>query len=216
MESKLTAGAERYIRAVTDFIFVEDAPEQADVIFIPGSRKNEHAIRAAELYRAGYAPYVLPSGRYSTVKGCLGDIPERYRAEYPGRYETEWDFLRAVLMKHGVPEKAILREDRATYTWENALRSREVLASAGLKAETAILCCHAFHARRALLYYQAAMPQVRFLVCPVATPGYTRDDWFLTEKGRARVMGEVQRLGSQVSEVFVMMLEQNDDLDRFK
>ena len=209
MADKRTAGAEGFIRAVTEFIFVQDAPEKADVILIPGSRKTEHAIRAAELYRAGYAPYVLPSGRYSTVKGCFGEIPERYRAEYPGRYETEWDFLRAVLMKHGVPEKAILREDRATYTWENALRSREVLASAGVKAETAILCCHAFHARRALLYYQAAMPDTRFIVCPTATPGYTREDWHLTPKGRDRVLGEVARLGSQVREVFDMMLEEN-------
>lgn len=209
MADKRTAGAEDFIRAVTEFIFVQDAPEKADVILIPGSRKTEHAIRAAELYRAGYAPYVLPSGRYSTVKGCFGEIPERYRAEYPGRYETEWDFLRAVLMKHGVPEKAILREDRATYTWENALRSREVLASAGVKAETAILCCHAFHARRALLYYQAAMPDTRFIVCPTATPGYTREDWHLTPKGRDRVLGEVARLGSQVREVFDMMLEEN-------
>ena len=209
MADKRTAGAEDFIRAVTEFIFVQDAPEKADVILIPGSRKTEHAIRAAELYRAGYAPYVLPSGRYSTVKGCFGDIPERYRAEYPGRYETEWDFLRTVLMKHGVPEKAILREDQATYTWENALRSREVLASAGVKAETAILCCHAFHARRALLYYSAAMPEPRFILCPTATPGYTREDWHLTPKGRDRVLGEVARLGSQVREVFDMMLEEN-------
>ena len=211
MADKRTAGAEDFIRAVTEFIFVQDAPEKADVILIPGSRKTEHAIRAAELYRAGYAPYVLPSGRYSTVMGCFGESPERYRAEYPGRYETEWDFLRTVLMKHGVPEKAILREDQATYTWENALRSREVLASAGVKAETAILCCHAFHARRALLYSQAAMPDTRFIVCPTATPGYTREDWHLTPKGRDRVLGEVARLGSQVREVFDMMLEENQD-----
>lgn len=214
MESKLTAGAERYIRAVTDFIFVEDAPEQADVIFIPGSRKNEHAIRAAELYRAGYAPLVLPSGRFATRRGYFAGVPEKYLADYPDAYETEWAFLRAVLLKHGVPDSAILREDRATYTWENATYSRQVLAEAGVPVRTAILSCHAFHARRALLYYQAAMPDVRFIVCPTATPGYTRDDWFLTEKGRERVMGEVQRLGSQVSEVFAMMLEQNPGQDR--
>ena len=214
MAGKLTAGAERYIRAVTDFVFVEDQPEKADVILIPGSRKTEHAIRAAELYRAGYAPWVLPSGRYAMRYGCFRGVPEKYRAEYPEEYETEWAFLRAVLLKHGVPDSAILREDQATYTWENATYSRDVLAAAGLEVRTAILSCHAFHARRALLYYQAAMPDTRFIVCPTATPGYTREDWFLTEKGRARVMGEVQRLGSQVSEVFAMMLEQKPGGDR--
>ena len=38
MQDKLTMGAERFIRAVTEFVFVEDKPEKADVIFIPGSR----------------------------------------------------------------------------------------------------------------------------------------------------------------------------------
>ena len=209
MQDKLTAGAERFIRAVTEFIFVEDQPEQADVILVPGSRKIENAIRAAALYRAGYAPYVLPSGRYATTYGRFLGVPERYQAEYPDAYETEWAFLRAVLRKHGVPDSAILREDQATYTWENAQRSRDVLQKAGLPCDTAILCCHAFHARRALLYYQAAMPKTRFLVCPAPTPGYTREDWFLTPKGRSRVLGEVQRLGSQVNEVFEMMLEED-------
>ena len=214
MQDKLTMGAQAYIRAVTDFVFAQDAPEQADVILVPGSRKTEHAIHAAELYHAGYAPYVLPSGRYATTRGCFAGVPERYRAEYPDAYETEWAFLRAVLLRHGVPDSAILREDRATYTWENAMFSRDVLASSGIPVRTALLSCHAFHARRALMYYQAAMPQVRILACPVATPGYTREDWFLTEKGRARVLGEVQRLGSQVSEVFAMMLEQTPGQDR--
>ena len=208
MQDKLTAGAERFIRAVTEFIFVEDVPEKADVILVPGSRKIENAIRAAELYKAGYAPYVLPSGRYSTTYGHFKGVPERYAADYPDEYETEWAFFRAVLMKHGVPESAILREDRATYTWENAQFSRDVLQGAGLPCATAILCCHAFHARRALLYYQAAMPETRFVVCPAETPGYTRNDWFCTEKGRARVLGEVQRLGGQINEVFASMLEE--------
>lgn len=208
MQSKLTMGAEDFIRAVTDFVFVEDQPQKADVIFLPGSRKVEHAIRAAELYKAGYAPYVLPSGRFTIARGYFLELPEPLRSEYPGQFETEWHFLKAVLMKHGVPEEAILREDQATYTWENAQFSRDVLAQQGIPVRTAILACHAFHARRALLYYQAAMPEVRFLVCPAQTPGYTRNDWYLTEKGRTRVLGEVQRLGSQVSEVFSMMLEE--------
>lgn len=214
MQDKLTAGAERFIRAVTEFIFVEDAPEKADVIFIPGSRKVEHAIRAAELYRAGYAPYVLPSGRYTISRGYFLELPEPLRSEYPGTFETEWHFLKAVLMKHGVPEHAILREDQATYTWENAQYSRDVLKAQGIACNTAILACHATHARRALLYYQAAMPQTRFIVCPANRPGYSRNDWYLSEKGRNRVLGEVQRLGGQINEVFSMMLEEKDELDR--
>ena len=210
MENKLMPGTEGFIRAVTDFVFVEDRPEKADVILVPGSRKVAHAIRAAELYRAGYAPWVLPSGRFTISRGYFLELPEPLRSEYPGDFETEWHFLRAVLMKHGVPESAILREDQATYTWENAQFSRDVLNRQGIRPKRAILACHAFHARRALLYYQAAMPETSFIVCPAATPGCTREDWYLSEKGRSRVLGEVQRLGGQISEVFAMMLEESD------
>ena len=214
MQEKLTAGAERFIRAVTEFIYVEDEPEKADVIFVPGSRKIEHALRAAELYRAGYAPYVLPSGRYTIKRGYFMELPEPLKSEYPGLFDTEWAFLREVLMRHGVPDHAILREDQATYTWENAQRSRDVLQARGIACRTAILACHAFHARRALLYYQAAMPETRFIVCPASRPGYGRDEWYKTPKGRARVLGEMQRLGSQVNEVFDMMLEENAAITR--
>ncbi len=214
MPNNLTPGAERFIRAVTDFIFVEDQPEKADVILIPGGRKIEHAIRAAELYRAGYAPCVLPAGGYGLKLGRFIGVPEEYRADYPDDYETEWAFLKAVLMKQGVPEDAILQEDKSTYTWENAQFSRDVLMQRGVPVKTAILSCKAFHARRALLYYQAAMPETRFIVCPTAVPGLARDDWFLNPYGRERVLGEVQRLGGQIGEVFAMMLEENPQINR--
>lgn len=214
MQQKLSAGAETFIRAVTEFVFVEHPPEKADVILIPGSRKIEHAVRAAELYRAGYAPWVLPSGRFAVSYGRFKGVPDKYRAQYPDEYETEWAFLRAVLMRHGVPDSAILREDQATYTWQNAQFSRDVLAQQGIPCRTAILACQAFHARRALMYYQAAMPETRFVVCPAQTPGYARSDWFLTDKGRKRILGEVERLGSQVGEVFSMMLEEKSGSER--
>lgn len=206
MDSKLTLGAETFVRAVTDFIFVEDAPQKSDVIFIPGASHPEHALRAAELYHQGMADYVLPSGRYSTLLGHFKGVPEAFRQDYPDDYETEWAYLRTVLMKAGVPDSAILREDQATYTWENAQFSRRVCDSLGIQVQQAILCCRAFHARRALMYYHAAFPDTNILVCPASVPGESRDDWFTNAKGRRRVMGEVNRLGGQVSEVFEMMV----------
>lgn len=204
MDSKLAA--QRFIRGVTDFIFVEDAPQRSDVIFIPGASHPEHALLAAELYHRGMADYVLPSGRYAVGLGHFKGVPAAYCQAYPEDYETEWAFLRDVLLKAGVPSHAILREDQATFTWENAQLSRRVMDHLGLPVSKAIVCCRAFHARRALLYYQAAFPQAELLVCPVSTPGEGREDWFTTEKGRRRVMGEVSRLGSQVNEVFEMLL----------
>ena len=190
-------GVSDYIRAAEDFIFVEDAPQPADVLLIPGSAHSEHVLRAAELYRAGYAPWVLPSGFHAKRD-------ERF--PIPG-FESEWAWMRALLVENGVPESAILREDRATYTWENAQFSRDALRRAGLTVRRAILCCRAPHARRALLYYEAAMPEVDFLVCPAQVDGCRRGEWWQTEAGRARVLGEIRRLGDQVAEVFAAAVE---------
>lgn len=197
MDNKQT-GAYPFIQAVTDFVFVSDPLEKADVILIPGSRHPANALRAAEVYAAGYAPYVLPSGRHGAAVGQFAGVAPEDRAAYPEDYPTEWAFLRDVLRKHGVPDSAILREDEATFTWDNARKSATVLKKQGIAAKTAILCCRPFHARRALLYYQTAMPETRFLVCPAQEAGVNRDDWYQTAAGRARVLGEVRRLGDQI------------------
>ena len=206
-ERALYPGASAYVRAINDFIFVSHEPVQSDLIFVPGASHAEHALKAAELYRAGYAPLVLPAGRFSVKLGHFKGVSGAERADYPDEYETEWHFLRAVLMRAGVPERAILREDQSTFTWENALFSRRVTDAAGIRVERALLCCRAFHARRALTYYQTAFPEADIRVCPAVTPGLGPEDWYLTEAGRRRVLGEVSRMGGQVAEAAGMLLD---------
>ncbi len=197
-------GAADYIRAVTEFIFVQDEPAPVDVIFVPGSQYTEHVLKAAQMYRAGYAPWVLPSGRCSICAERFCMSPQ---------FDSEWAWMRSVLLANGVPDSAILREDQATYTWENAQLSRAVTDRSGLSVRRAMLCCKSFHARRALLYYQAAYPDTEWLVCPADHPGCSRDTWHLTHEGRVRVLGEVRRLGDQVCDVFEMMMQKAGDAD---
>ena len=166
---------DRFFDCITDFIFVEHEPERADVIFVPGGDYPESARRAAALYSQGYAPLVLPSGRFSKLRGFFPDPEGRGRA-------TEWEYLRDILKKCGVREDAILKEDRATFTWENAICSRQLLESMQIEAEKAIIVCQAFHARRCLMYYQEQFPRTRLLVCPVVTQGIKRDNWYLDER----------------------------------
>lgn len=181
----------KFIQDITDFIFVEHEPEKADIIFIPGGDQGELAVTAARLYREGYAPLLLPSGRYSKPVGrCL----------IPG-YETEWEYLRDILLKEKVPEKAILKESQATFTYENAIYSRQVTDSLGLQIQKAILCSQAVHARRALLYYEITYPDTEFYVCPTITRGISRHNWFLEDEKIDVVLGEMERCGSQFHEI---------------
>lgn len=190
---------EKFLDLYTDLVFVEHKVQKADVILIPGSGYPQLARRAALLYRQGLAPLVLPSGRYSKLTGRFeGAMAEK--EQYDGTYETEWEFLAAALEKNGVPKEAILREDKATYTYENALCSARVLKEKGIAVKKAIICCQAFHARRCQLYYQLAFPDTQLILDPVDT-GVCRENWYRTEEGIRLVLGEAQRYGAQFYEI---------------
>src|SRR4051794_32989786 len=95
---------------ITELIFVETEMAPSDVVLIPGASQSQLMKKAASLYHQGLAPYILPSGGVN-----------------PGLESTEWKFLRNVGITCGVPEGAILKEDKAKNTFENASFSLEVL-----------------------------------------------------------------------------------------
>lgn len=192
-----------FVDAYTDFIFLEDEPEKADMIFIPGSDEGVLARRAAVLWREGYAPHILVSGKYRKLVGHFtGDL----------RFETECAFLCDILEREGVPREAVLQEAESTYTYENAMFSRRVTDAAGLVIRTAILCCQAYHARRASLYYQVCFPEARILVCPVVTKGISRGNWYKSEASTELVLREVEHCGTQFGNIFQEYRKKQRDL----
>ncbi len=187
-----------FIEQIADYIFMEGKPQKSDVIFVPGNGYPQMAERAGALWKEGYAPYILPSGRYSKALGRFSGVLDE-REKYPGDFCTEWEFLSEVLRKNGVREPAILREDRATYTEENAFYSRKVLEEQKIPVKKAMLCCKNYHARRAFLYYRKHFPDTEIQVIPVCVDGITRENWNRTEAGIAAVTGEVTRIVYQFS-----------------
>ena len=116
-------------------------------------------------------------------------------------YETESDYFAKILMDEGVPESAIIKEREATYTYQNAINTRKLLDQRGIEVKRAILCCQAFHARRSKLYYQILFPDTEILVCPTVTKEISKDNWFKTREKSERVLGEIERCGSQFHEI---------------
>lgn len=184
------------VKEITDFIFTEHMQEKADVIFIPGNRYPDMAIKAAKLYGEGRAKYLIPSGKYSVVdgyfKGAIGD-----KKEYKGKFETEAKFLEWVLLKHGVPKEAILKEQEATYTYQNALFSKAILDERKIAVKSAYICCKSVHAKRCLLYYQWVFKDIKFSVVPVDVEGITKENWHQSKKGIDEVFNEYERIGQQ-------------------
>ena len=182
------------IEDITKFIFIKDEPEKADIIFIPGSSNWVLAETAARLYKEGKAAKIMPSGMYFYQFGRF--MNERVTDErYKGVYRTEAEFLASVLIKNGVPEENVIKEERATNTYENAIYSKELLREMKFRIKSAIICPQAFHARRALMTYSHLFPDTKLYVVPTNTQNITSGNWYNTERGRQVVLGELRKCG---------------------
>ena len=182
------------IEDITKFIFIKDEPEKVDIIFIPGSSNWVLAETAARLYKEGVAGKIMPSGMYFYQFGRF--MNERVTdVRYKGVYRTEAEFLASVLIKNGVPEENVIKEERATNTYENAIFSKELIKEMGIEVKTAILCPQAFHARRAFMTYSHLFPDTEFYVVPTDTQGITAGNWHKTERGIQVVLGELKKCG---------------------
>lgn len=85
--------------------------------------------RALELYREGYAPLLVFTG------GAL-----------PGDRATEASVGRDYALSHGVPEQAILIEEKSRTTYENLVGARALLFPRG--ARSVLLVSDPFHMAR--------------------------------------------------------------------
>ena len=189
----------RIIKDISDFIFVSDEPEKCDAIFLPGGSHPAQPEYAAELYRNGYAKYLIPSGGVSVKRDKWPGVRAKQDI-YNGNYQTDCEFFTDVLIKCGVPSSAIIGEDKSGHTRDNAFMSRKVVDRCGVEIRTALIVCKTFHARRCLMLYQLAFPDVKFCVCPVVCYGITKENWFKTDQGIDRVLGELARCGNQFSD----------------
>jgi len=197
------------IEDITKFIFIKDEPEKADIIFIPGSSNWVLAETAARLYKEGKAGKIMPSGMYFYQFGRF--MNERVTDErYKGVYRTEAEFLASVLIKNGVPEENVIKEERATNTYENAIFSKELIKEMGIEVKTAILCPQAFHARRAFMTYSHLFPDTEFYVVPTDTQGITASNWHKTERGIQVVLGELKKCGEYFEEYFLDGIRKQD------
>lgn len=186
------------IEDISNFIFVENVPEKADAIMVVGGGFPELPETAAQLWKDNYAPFILIGGGIGAgLKKFQG--PRTKKEIYNKEYLTECDFYTDVLLKNGIPEDVILGEKKSAFTRENAVYAKKLSVDAGLELKKVLLICKAFHARRCLMFYQSYFPGVEFLVIPCNAYNIGKNNWYLSEGGISRVLGEIKRCGEQFS-----------------
>ena len=111
-------------------------PPRLEIDVDDGFDRLLHGLR---LWRAGKAPWLILSG---------GAMPE-----LDGSPVTEAASLRSLALEYGVPDTALVLEERSRTTRENALYVAEILRARGLRR--VLLVTSASHMRRALGVFQA-------------------------------------------------------------
>lgn len=180
----MVTGAQSYALN-TDFItrcmFIGDAPTRANVAIVLGNTIwKQPANRAIQLYRSGQAERLLFTG------GINRKLDER-EAHMMARYARE----------AGVPDDAILIEPEATNTEHNFVYARQVMETqlpGGVPTSVLVVAIH-FHVRRAVLAARRHLPP-SVAIGWVSYPSihYGSSEWSQSEKGRADVQSEIEKI----------------------
>jgi uncharacterized SAM-binding protein YcdF (DUF218 family) len=129
------------LRLAGNFWVVDDPPAHADAIVVLSDDNyfGERAARAAELFKAGWAPRVVASGRNLRPYASIAEL------------------MQHDLKDRGVPESAIVRfPNRAENTREEAAAVSEFVASHGWKR--IVVVTSNYHTRRARYIYERLLP----------------------------------------------------------
>ncbi len=161
---------------------LEDRGEAGDCILVLGSNKavQYRMPVALEAYRAGRAPRLLLSGGAADVTS-----------------QPEAEKMLAYALSQGVPREAVLLENQSANTVENMLCSLLVLQrSLWLnRVHSVLLTTTAFHMRRSLQIARYLFPEhIAIHPLPAQDQSTRRDNWMLSDKGRARATAEAQNI----------------------
>jgi uncharacterized SAM-binding protein YcdF (DUF218 family) len=165
---------------MTEYIFLRDNLALADLIFVFGTRYKESAEKAAEVYRAGYAPRVLISGGVNKISKLV-----------------EADELKKVLEVGGVPAAAIFSERESTNTLANVQNSAKMIATeiGWDKIKKIIVVAKNYHIRRALMTLKKHFPEnIQYFISTYSIEGINRDDWMKDDNGYDLIYGEDEKI----------------------
>ena len=178
----LTEEVRERARVVWDYQQRAQEPRRGEVAVVLGSHDLGVATCAADLFHRGYFPRMVITGANSP--STLARFPRGEAVHY-----------REHVLELGVPDEAILVEDRATNTGENLRFARALLEREGCAAGSVMLVSKPYMERRAHATARVLWPEAD-TVCASARTGF--DDYLGTVGDDRLVMdtmvGDLQRV----------------------
>ena len=140
-----------YAQVLWDYLCLHQTPEKADCIVGFGCYNEDIPRRCAQLYREGFAPYVLFTG------GLGRNTAEMWT-------ESEAERFGAIALGEGVPESALLLEPRSTNTAENISFTRQLLEERQIPVSSVLGVHKPYMERRIYAAWKNYWPRMRFSV----------------------------------------------------
>jgi uncharacterized SAM-binding protein YcdF (DUF218 family) len=155
------------LRVIGNFWVVNETPETSDAIAMLGddNYNGDRAARAAELFKAGWAPRVIASGRYLRPYATISELEAHDLAD------------------HGVPQSAIVRfAHQATDTHDECADIGQLMSQHGWKR--LLLVTSTYHTRRSRYICERLLPPGTILRVEAATDSeYDPSNWWRTRNG---------------------------------
>jgi len=162
------------LRLAGAFWIVDESPGPADAIVMLGddNYSADRAARAAQLYREGWAPRVVASGRYLRPYASIAELEEHD------------------LENRGVPQAAVVRfAHRAENTKDEAAALSQFISSRGWKR--ILLVTSNYHTRRSRYLAEREFPSGTILrVVAAPDSDYDPREWWRTRDGLKIFMHE--------------------------
>lgn len=169
-KEKLSSLTRQHLESLWNYLSESDEPQKADLIFVFGGQGVDRVRRAVELYKSGYGPKVLFTGKKAAY---MGEVEE-----------SEAEYLSQIAIDAGVPPEAIVLEKEAINSVGNAVNSTKLLRQMGLLPEIIIAIQHSFQMRRSYLTLRANMDwSPKIIRQAVAAEKFTRDNYYKDHEG---------------------------------
>jgi len=165
-----------------DYHHVNHTLEKSDCILVLGSHDTRVADRGAELFLQGYAPVLIFSGGLGNFTQGLWDEPEA-------------DKFAKIAISLGVPEEAILIENKSTNTGENIMFTQQLFREKGLNPKSFIVVQKPYMERRSFATFKKHWPDK---ILHVTSPQISFEDYPTAEISLEKVInimvGDLQRI----------------------
>ena len=166
--------------ALYDYLSEEDPLQKVDLLFVFGSKAKFRTEKAIELYKKGFAPRIVLSGRCPFYELSKNEKPES-------------EILAEFAITQGVPPEALILEKESISIPDNAKRSLALFGKEHIPHSRIILVNSPFAQRRGWCHFnKLTLPGSTLLRANVGTvsPQFSKEGWYHSEEGAQTITKE--------------------------